>query len=193
MQNQAGKICGWTLAVVYSASVAAGQAAGAQNAQVAPVVTNPHYVSIALEITVSRPADEVWKRVAKFCDIAESFQLSCKIISGKDGEVGAVRFLGSAIGNEILVGKTDLSYTYAQPLKPGQSYDLYHGTVEAKPLTVTTSKLVYTLLYEDSMLPDEAAREKDKAQRTELFTRGLSNMKSLVETGTLPPTSASPR
>jgi hypothetical protein len=43
------------------------------------------------------------------------------------------------------------------------------------------------------MLPDEAAREKDKAQRTELFTRGLSNMKSLAETGTLAPTSTSPR
>lgn len=193
MQSQAFKICGWTLAVVYSASVTAGQAAGAQNAQTALVVTNPHYVSLALEITVNRPAAEVWKRVGKFCDIAESFQLSCKIISGKDGEVGAVRFLGSAIGNEILVAKTDLSYTYAQPLKPGQPYDLYHGTVEAKPLTVTTSKLVYTLLYDNSMLPDDAAREKDKAQRTELFTRGLSNMKSLAETGTLPPTSTSPR
>jgi Polyketide cyclase / dehydrase and lipid transport len=193
MQHQAGKICGWTLAVVCSASVAAGQAAGARNAQTIPVLTNPHYESITLEISVNRPAAEVWKRVGKFCDIAEPFQLSCKIISGKDGEVGAVRFLGSAIGNEILVGKTDLSYTYAQPLKPGQPYDLYHGTVEARPLTATASKLVYTLLYDNSRLPDEAAREKDKAQRSALFTRGLSNMKSLAETGTMPPTSTSPR
>ena len=181
MQNQAGQICGWTLAVLCSASVAAGQAAAAQNTQTALVVANPHYASIVLEITVNRSAAEVWKRVGKFCDIAEPFQLSCKIVSGKDGEVGAVRFLGSSIGNEILVGKTDLSYTYAQPLKPGQPYDLYHGTVEARALTLTTSKLIYTLLYDNSMLPDEAAREKDRAERIALFTKGLSNMKSLAE------------
>jgi hypothetical protein len=192
MQNQAGRICGWTLSVVYLAGLAAGQV-GAQNVQTATVAANPHYVSIALEITVSRPAAEVWKRVGKFCDVSESFQLPCKIVSGKDGEVGAVRFLGSAIGNEILVGKTGLSYTYAQPLKPGQPYDLYHGTVEAKPLTATTSKLVYTLVYDDSMLPDKAAREKDTAERTALFTKGLNNMKSLAETGALPPASAPPQ
>lgn len=192
MKNEAGKICGWTFAVAFLASMAAAQAPVALNASTAPPVTNPHYASIVLETTVNRPAEEVWKRVGKFCDIAESFQLACKIISGRDGEVGAVRFLGSAIGNEILVGKTDLSYTYAQPLKPGQPYDLYHGTVEARPLTVTTSKLVYTLLYDNSML-EEAAREEDKAQRIALFTRGLSNMKSLAETGRMPPTSASPQ
>src|SRR5579862_1736728 len=165
MRDQAGKICGWTLALVYSASLAAGQ-------NTVPVVTNPHYESVTLDITVNRPAAEVWKRVGKFCDIADPFQLSCKIISGKDGEVGAVRFLGTAIGNEILVGKTGLSYTYAQPLKPGQPYDLYHGTVEARPMTASTSKVLYTLVYDNSMLPDEAAREKDKAQRTALFTTG---------------------
>jgi hypothetical protein len=40
-----------------------------------------------------------------------------------------------SIGNEILVGKTDLSYTYTQPVRTGQTYILYHGTLEAKPLT----------------------------------------------------------
>jgi hypothetical protein len=187
---RAVKTCGWTLAVVFSASIAAGQA---HSTQTAIVVNNPHYVSLMLEITINRPAAEVWKRVGKFCDVAESFQLPCKIISGKDGEVGAVRFLGSAIGNEILVGKTDLSYTYAQPLKAGQPYDLYHGTVEAKPLTGTTSKLVYTLLYDNSMLANEAARQKDRAERTALFTRGLNNMKSIAETGALPRTAAPPQ
>jgi hypothetical protein len=191
MQNHVGKICGWMLAVVCSASVGSSKPADAQNTST--VGPNPHYVSIALEITVNRPAAGVWQRVGKFCDVAESFQLSCKIISGHDGEVGAVRFLGSVIENEILVGRTELSYTYAQPLKPGQPYDLYHGTVEARPVTATTSKLVYTLLYDNSVLPDKAARERDKAQRTALFTRGLSNMKSLAETGMLPPPLVSPR
>lgn len=193
MRNQAHRICGWTLAIVCSATVAAGQAPGARNAQTALAVTNPHYVSVVLEITVNRSAAEAWKRVGKFCDIAEPFQLPCKIVSGKDGEVGAVRFLGSSIGNEILVGKTGLSYTYAQPVKPGEPYDLYHGTIEARPLTSTTSKLIYTLLYDNSMLPDEAAREKDRAARIALFTKGLAKMKTLAERGTAPPATASPR
>jgi hypothetical protein len=187
MKNQAGRPCGWAFAVAFLASLAAAQAPAALNAPTAPAATSPHYASVALEITVDRPAAEVWKRVGKFCDISESFQLPCKIISGNDGEVGAVRFLGSNIGNEILVGKTELSYTYTQPVKPGEPYDLYHGTVEARPVTASTSKILYTLVYDNSMLPDEAAREKDKAQRTALFTQGLRNMKSFAETGKQPP------
>jgi hypothetical protein len=37
------------------------------------------------------------------------------------------------------------------------------------------------------MLADEAARERDKAQRTAAFTTALENMKILAEGGTLPP------
>jgi Polyketide cyclase / dehydrase and lipid transport len=183
MRNQVGV---WALAVLCLAGVAAAQASQSASG-VSPVVTNPHYVSIHMETTVNRPAAEVWKRVGKFCDISEWFQLPCKITSGKDGEVGAVRFLGSAIGNEILVGQTELSYTYTQPVKPGQPYNLYHGTLEARPLTATTSKLLYTLVYDNSMLPDDAARGKDKAQRTERFTQAIENMKILAEGGKLPP------
>jgi hypothetical protein len=146
-------------------------------------VANPTYVSIPLEIMVNRPAAEVWKRVGKYCDIGEWFQISCTIASGKDGEFGAVR----SVGNEILVGKTELSYTYTQPVREGRPYNLYHGTLEARPVSATTSKLVYTLVYDNSLLPDDAAREKDKAQRTAQFTRALENMKTLAEGGTLPP------
>jgi hypothetical protein len=37
------------------------------------------------------------------------------------------------------------------------------------------------------MLPDDAAREKDKASRTAMFQRAVANMKTLAEGGTLPP------
>jgi hypothetical protein len=56
---------------------------------------NPSYTSVAMEIDVNRPAAEVWKRVGKFCDIGEWFQIPCTITSGKDGEFGAVRGRGS--------------------------------------------------------------------------------------------------
>jgi hypothetical protein len=146
-------------------------------------VPNATYTSIHMEVDVNRPAAEVWKRVGKYCDIGEWLQMPCTIVSGKDGEFGTVR----SVGSEILVGKTDLSYSYTQPVRVGLTYNLYHGTLEAKPVTATTSKLVYTLLYDNSMLPDDAAREKDKAQRTMRFTQALQNMKTLAEGGTLPP------
>jgi hypothetical protein len=182
MRNHFNKVSvGCVLATLCVAQAAAAQATGA--APVSTVVANPAYVSIALEITVNRPAPEVWKRIGKYCDIGEWFQIPCTITSGRDGEFGAVR----SVGSEILVGKTELSYTYTQPVREGRPYNLYHGTLEARPLTATTSKLFYTLVYDNSMLPDDAARERDKAQRTAQFTRALENMKILAEGGTLPP------
>jgi len=138
-----------------------------------------------MEIAVNRPAAEVWKRIGKYCDIAEWLQIpaGCTIISGKDGEFGAVR----SVASEVLVGKTELSYTYTQPVKEGRPYNLYHGTLEARPVTATTSKLVYTLFFDNSMLPDDAAREKDLAQRKTRFMQALENMKTLAEGGKLPP------
>ena len=62
-----------------------------------------------------------------------------------------------------------------------------HGTLEARPLTATTSKLVYTLLFDNSLLADAPARDRDIAQKTALFNRALQNMKTLAEGGTLPP------
>jgi hypothetical protein len=169
----------WALAIVGLAQVA-----GAQGRGPAPLaIPNPNYVSVPMEVTVNRPAAEVWKRVGKYCDIGEWARIQCTITSGKDGELGAVR----SVGNEILVGKTELSYTYTQPVREGQPYILYHGTLEARPVTATTSKLVYTLVYDSSTLADDAARESDKTRRATQFTQFLENMKILAEGGTLPP------
>ena len=162
----------------------AGIASAQGRGQQAPLaIEHPNYVSIDLEIDVNRPAAEVWKRVGKYCDIGEWLQFACTIISGKDGEVGAVR----SIGNEVLVGMTELSYTYTQPVREGVPYILYHGTVEARPVTATTSKIIYTLVWDNSTLADDAAKERDKQQRTTQFTRAIQNMKILAEGGTLPP------
>jgi len=174
-----------TVAAVAVAFVGLANVASSQTpaTPVSTVVANPTYVTIPMEIMVNRPAAEVWKRVGKYCDIGEWFQIPCTITSGKDGEVGAIR----SVAGEILVGRTELSYTYTQTVKEGRPYNLYHGTLEARPVTASTSKLVYTLIFDNSMLPDDAAREKDKAQRTTRFTQALQNMKTLAEGGTLPP------
>ena len=183
MRNHFGKVViGSGLVIAAIASAASAQAA--PNGSV--VVASPTYTSIQMEITVNRPAAEVWKRIGKYCDVGEWLQVpaGCKIVSGKDGEFGAVRSVGNG---EVLVGRTELSYTYAQTPKEGVPFNLYHGTVEARPLTPTTSKIVYTLFFDNSMLPDDAARAADKETRRARFTQALQNMKTLVEGGKLSP------
>ena len=164
----------------------AGQAPAGGGRGPAPLlVPSPTYTTIPLEIMVNKPAADVWKRIGGYCAIGEWLRIAagCTITSGKDGEVGAVR----TVGSEILVGKTEMSYTYTQPVRVGQLYNLYHGTLEVRPVTPTTSKIVYTLLFDNSMLADDAAREADKARRTTQFTTAMQNMKILAEGGTLPP------
>lgn len=147
-------------------------------------VANPNYVVIPMEITVNRPIKDVWARIGKYCDIAEWLQIQtgCSITSGKDGEVGAVR----TVGAEILVGKTEYSYTYTQPVREGRLYNLYHGTLEARPVDAKTTRLIYTLMYDNSLI-DAAGRDADIERRRTAFTRALTNMKTLCEGGTLPP------
>ena len=83
------------------------------------------------------------------------------------------------------MAKTDLSYTYTQPVRVGQFYPLYHGTLEAKPVTATTSKLIYSLVWDASDRADDAAREAQKTQRATQIQGVLNNMKILAEGGTL--------
>lgn len=170
-----------TTVVVATAQTPAPAAPASPAASV--VVAAPTYTTIPMEIDVNRPAAEVWKRIGKYCDIGEWMRFPCTITSGTDGEVGSVR----SVGQEILVGKTELSYTYTQAPREGRPYNLYHGTLEARPVTATTSKIVYTLVFDNSMLADDAAREADKTRRRATFMNALANMKILAEGGTLPP------
>jgi len=169
----------FTVGAMAQTPPAAQPPAGASGAAVA----SPTYTSIPLDITVNRSAADTWKRIGKFCDIGEWLQIPCTITSGKDGEFGAVR----SVAAEVLVGKTELSYTYTQTVRNDRPYNLYHGTLEARPVTATTSKIVYTLFFDNSMLADDAARAADKERKTATFTRALQNMKTLAEGGTLPP------
>jgi len=139
------------------------------------------YVRIDMEIDVDRPAQEVWDKVGGYCDISAWFNnVDCEITSG-DGGMGTVRALAGGRVIEILVAKTDLSYGYTQPAVEGRFYNLYHGFLEAKPVTNRTSKLLYTLVYDVSNLEDQAAKDADMARRRTQFEGGLANMKALAE------------
>jgi hypothetical protein len=140
----------------------------------------PDYRTVRMEIDVDKPAAEVWAKVGHYCDISKWFDLDCKLVSG-DGGIGTVRSLANGRFLEILIGKTDLSYGYTQPTKEGGFYNLYHGYLEAKPVTRRTSKIIYTLFLDVSDKPDEAAKQADLAQRRTRFEAALKKMKQIAE------------
>ena len=140
-----------------------------------------------MQIDVNAPVEKVWARIGKYCDIGEWGIPGCNIVSG-NGDFGTVR----SIGNEILVAKTQYSYTYTQPVREGVKFNMYHGTLEARSLTPTTTRIFYTLLFDNSSLADDAARQKDIENRRTRFTKMLENMKVLSEGGTLPAGSLTP-
>lgn len=140
----------------------------------------PQYTTIKMETDVAKPAKEVWSKVGGYCDIAKWLMVECTITSG-DGGMGTVRVLAGGRVTEILVAKTDLAYGYTQPVKEGQFYNLYHGFLEAKPMSDKTTKLIYTLMLDESDKADKAARDADVAQRRMRFEGALKTMKELAE------------
>jgi hypothetical protein len=147
----------------------------------AAAAADPEYTTIKLEIDVNRPAAEVWAKVGGYCDIANWIDnLDCEITSG-DGGMGTVRVLAGGRVVEILVAQTELSYGYTQPAVAGQFYNLYHGFVEARPVTAGTSKILYTLVYDTSNFADQAAKDADIARRRGMFENAIANMKRLAE------------
>ena len=164
------------LVAVRGASVASAALAAALIA--APAFAEPDYVTIEMQIDVDAPAAEAWAQVDGFCDIGDWMDIECEITSG-DGGVGTVRTFASG-ATEVIVGRTDLSYGYALPPIEGRAYNLYHGYLEARPLTESTSRLIYTLMYDVSML-DEEEREAGIERRRTAFEGALATMKATIE------------
>ena len=159
--------------------------AGHLRPPIATPLLNPHprYVSLPMSIVVDAPVEKVWSRVGKYCDIGEWGFRGCDLISGKDGEIGAVR----TTGHSVIVAQTRYSYTYTQPLRATGLYPMYHGTLEARPLATRRTTLYYTLVWDNSTQPDDAARQKQVETYRVLFEKMLRNMKKLAEGGALTP------
>ena len=141
---------------------------------------DPEYTTIELAIDINAPAEEVWAKVGGYCDISSWLPVDCEMTSG-DGDMGSVRVLAGGRVIEILVAKTDLSYGYTQPAVEGQFYNLYHGFMEARPVTANTSKMLYTLVYDISNIEGEAERQADIDRRRGMFEGALANIKALAE------------
>ena len=150
-------------------------AAAAAALLAAPAAHAGDYVSIVQEATVKAPAETVWKKVGGYCDIGGWLKTTCEITQGTDREVGALRKIAGRV-EEVLVARTPLSYTYAD-INP---QILYHGTVEVRPVDATTSKIVYSLFFDQTSVPAEQ-REANKARRTQMFAGVLKTMVAAAE------------
>jgi hypothetical protein len=133
------------------------------------------YVSIVQETPINVPAETAWAKVKGYCDIGAWLKTTCEITSGKDGELGAVRKIANRI-EEVIVAVTPMSYTYADV----DTKILYHGTVEIRPVSKTSSKLVYSLFFDQTSVPAEQ-REANKTRRQQMFAGIMATMKGMAE------------
>jgi hypothetical protein len=93
-------------AATVSTAALAQAAPAAAPAPAVPIIANPTYAVIPLEIMVDRPAAAVWKKIGPYCAIGEWLRIpaGCKILAGQGDEVGAIR----SVGAEVLVAATPM-------------------------------------------------------------------------------------
>jgi hypothetical protein len=131
------------------------------------------WTTMTLTADLNKPADVAWQRIGgnAWCAIAKYLDVkSCDINSGK-GELGSVRTINGTIV-EIVVARTPLSYTYAQPFTP----IFYHGTVAVQPVGKARSKLVYTLIWNQTAVGDAAAQAAARDSRRTRFQAAVDKM-----------------
>ncbi len=134
------------------------------------------YTSITLEKPVERSADAVWAKVGPFCAIKEWLKTTCEYTSGS-GDIGSVRVVAGQY-TEVLVGKTEHSYTYAFT-EPNPT--MYHGTLSVVPAGAHRSKLVYLVFWDQDKFATPEAKAKEKAGNTDTFSQALDTMKRMAE------------
>jgi len=156
------------LAVSLAACAAAFSLAGSAQAA-------GEYVSIVQTTTIDVPAETAWAKVKGYCDIGAWLKTTCEITAGNDGELGAVRKIAGRI-EEVIVAVTPMSYTYADV----DTKILYHGTVEIRPVDNKSSKLVYSLFFDQTSIPAEG-REANKTRRQQMFAGVMATMKGIAE------------
>src|ERR1700742_3463295 len=155
--------------IIAAAFVFAATAALAQPPQTtAPTQAPAKWYTLNLSgAVIDKPAYLVWDKINAWCGIEKFLEVKgCKIESGK-GELGSVRTIdtGTAHVVEIVVARTPYSYTYAQPFTP----IFYHGTLGVEAVDATHSKIVYSLIWNESAVGDDKAQDAAYASRKSRF------------------------
>lgn len=131
------------------------------------------YVAIDLHVDANVPADLAWTRIGTYCDIAKWAKMPCELIAGSGG-VGSIRRLLGGVIEEPMVAGTAHSYTYGQTVGPNKDID-YHGTLAVEPTGAGTSRIDYTLTYDQSRVAADkrAGMRAGMAQRFQVFMAAL--------------------
>lgn len=147
---------------------AAMLAAGTAMAQAQPA----DWFTMKLTADIAKPAPVAWKLVGgeDWCSVALYLDVKCHIDKGK-GEVGSLRTINGSI-LEIAVARTPLSFTYAQP----EAKNFYHGTMAVEPIDATHSRLVYTLIWNQTAVGDAKAQAEARDSRKVRFQAAVDKM-----------------
>ena len=159
--------------MIVAAALALATAASAQTTAPTQAPAKWATVNLSSEV-IAKPAYLVWDKINGWCAIAQYLDVKgCKIDSGR-GEVGSVRTIdtGTTTVVEIAVARTPYSYTYAQPFTP----IFYHGTLGVEAVDATHSKIIYTLIWNESAVGDAAAQAAAKASRQTRFQAAVDKM-----------------
>ncbi len=133
------------------------------------------YTTIVQSAAVAQPAAEVWKKVGDFCNIGAWMKLKCVYTSGTGG-LGTVRQLAGRI-DEVMVARTAHSYTIAQPA----SKDGFHATLDVEPAGPHASRIVYSMVYDQSNLAPGETKQRYRAQHIRMCAGALEWMKQRVQ------------
>lgn len=159
------------LALCVFFSVTAGSHALAQS----------EFYTVELTIDIDASAEHVWDTVGGFCDIGEWGGLPCEITAG-DGGMGTVRSLLGGAVVEVLVGLTELSYGYViLPPANGSFDNKFHGFMEARPVTDTTSTMIYSMAFDVSNQADQAGKDAQIDLYTGRFEPLMARIKEMSE------------
>jgi len=166
--------------ILLAAAVAA-LTVGAQAQTTAPTQAPAKWTTLTLTADVAKPAYLVWDKIGgnQWCGIAKYLDVKgCEITSGR-GEVGSLRSIdtGTTKVVEIAVARTPYSYTYAQPFTP----IFYHGTLGVEAVDAEHSKIVYTLIWNESAVGDDAAQAAARTSRQTRFQAAVDKMKAAAE------------
>jgi hypothetical protein len=130
------------------------------------------WITMRFTADINKSADMAWQKVGgdDLCALGPYIGLPCANTKGTKLELGAIRTINNTLV-EYIVARTKYSYTYAQA-----NPSLYHGTMEVEPLTPTTSRLVYTLIWNQTPVGNAAAQAAARASRQTRFQAAVDNM-----------------
>ena len=83
---------------------------------------------------------------------------------------------------EPMIARTAHSYTYGQIEGAMKDFD-YHGTLAVEPAGNGRSRLVYSLVYDQSKMASDAVRASEKLRMEGRFQGAVDKAKAIVEAG----------